>query len=201
MNSPSKYELQLDSFLVARTTDSNPDGVWQYTSTFSSTRKNRTMTHWTRRADNETLSNSERIFITQKLLVPVCGLLDNKKSRIFKETLPTGDDASEYAWSNYWAKQDWSDHSNENAAAPRVATMHALTYSWITYLWHGCRGKQISEMSSNLRREDCNRLFISTLLTPGSEETPCYLSIYLIFGFLLREGRGHFEWTENEIHY
>lgn len=114
---------------------------------------------------------------------------------------PTVDDTLEYAWSNYWAKQDWSDHSNENAAAPRVATIHELTYSWISYLWRGCRGKQISEMSSNLRHEDCNRLFISTLLTPDSEETPCYLSIYLIFGFLLHEGRGYFEWSENEIHY
>lgn len=145
----------------------------------------------------------KRSSITHKLLVRICGLLVNKSLVILISHCPppTGDDTSEYAWSNYWAKQDWSDHSNENAAAPRVATIHALTYSWISYLWPGCRGKQISEMSSNLRREDCNRLFISTLLTPDSKKTPCYLSIYLIFGFLLHEGRGYFEWSENEIHY
>lgn len=68
-----------------------------------------------------------------------------------------------------------------------------LTYSWISYPWHGSRGKQISAMSSNLRRADCNRLFISTLLTADGGATLRYLSIYLIFGFPPREGRRHFE--------
>lgn len=116
----------------------------------------------------------------------------NKKNKkiilnipLLQHCLPaTGDDTSEEARSNCWAKTTlirpfkWKCGGSTSCSHTR-----ARTYSWISYLWHGSWGKQISEMSSNLRREDCNRLFISTLLTPYSGATSCYLSIYLIFDF------------------